>query len=164
MPFAELTRNNLTAWRIWDKHKPSMIARYAGSHCIVLEGLIQHTMREYSPTPVSDSDWVMWEVSNGCFYLEPRTRGPSVLLNMPGYRGIVSPATAGIIFTIGGLTKMIRLSRDQEFVFQYERLLAWAACQEDSATIMDAVGLPEHKKPRRNGGVQEAPCLDRMGS
>ncbi|HGN0313171.1 TPA: antirestriction protein [Proteus mirabilis] len=123
-----------------DADRINILPRYAGRHFIQLESLIYNVMGEYS----KDYDggfWIMWELSNGAFYMAPGDKTETYPMSCAGnwYEGTMSADAAGIVTCLVAFNRMAWHTREDRFTNLFYGLREWALEHPEAKEIFAAI-------------------------
>jgi hypothetical protein len=126
--------------RVNDADRMNILPRYAGRHFMLLEGLIYKVMGEYSEA-YNGGYWIMWELSNGAFYMAPGDQSETYPMSCAGnwYEGTMSADAAGIVACLVAFNRMAWHTREDRFTDLFYALREWAAEHPESAEIFRAI-------------------------
>lgn len=126
--------------RVSDEQRMNILPRYAGKHFMLLEGLIYKVMGEYSEA-YQGGYWIMWELSNGAFYMAPGDRRETFPMICAGnwYSGTMTADAAGVVACLVAFNRLAWHTREERFINLFYGLREWAAEHPEASEIFAAI-------------------------
>lgn len=123
-----------------DADRINILPRYAGRHFIQLERLIYNVMGEYSED-YNGGFWIMWELSNGAFYMAPGDKTETYTMSCAGnwYEGTMSADAAGIVACLVAFNRMAWHTCEDRFINLFYALREWALEHPEAKEIFAAI-------------------------
>ena len=136
----EAIETPLICSRVAESQRMNILPRYTGRHFMLMEGLIYKVMGEYSEA-YNGGHWIMWELSNGGFYMAPGDKNKTFPMCCAGnyYSGTMSADAAGVVSCLVAFNRMAWHTRDQRFSDLFYALREWAAEHPEAAEIFKAI-------------------------
>ncbi len=136
----EAIETPLICSRVAESQRMNILPRYTGRHFMLMEGLIYKVMGEYSEA-YNGGHWIMWELSNGGFYMAPGDKNKTFPMCCDGnyYSGTMSADAAGVVACLVAFNRMAWHTRDQRFSDLFYALREWAAEHPEAAEIFKAI-------------------------
>ena len=132
------TTQKIEAYRVSDHARIGTLPRHFGSRMMAFEGKVYDLMGEF----VADYDgafWDFYQLSNGGFYMAPKT--PPVQFSVPtnGFDGRMSADAAGITVCLFALSHLSFDGCDEVFARHFHWLRDFALGHAESAKIFAAI-------------------------
>jgi len=126
--------------RVAPSRRAVILPHYAGHHMLTLERLIYQAMREYAPD-YQGGCWIMWELSNGGFYMAPGGRDETYSMQCVGnwFDDTMSADAAGIVACLVAFNRLAWHTRHQRFIDLYHQLRDFALEHDEATKIMAAI-------------------------
>ncbi|WP_233890086.1 antirestriction protein [Paraburkholderia flagellata] len=130
--------NPVTASPVPEDRRLSFLPKHLGARLITGEALVYRWA-----SVLSDYDGGVWEfleLSNGGFYLAPRTtKRFAITCNLNGFTGEVTADAAGIIFTLYMLNQLANQTQEDSLINEYYLLRDFATTHREYAAIFGAI-------------------------
>jgi hypothetical protein len=130
---------SIVATLVPEKRRMEITPRYFGRYMIRGENAVYAAMESLCDIYRGGS-WDYVELSNGAFYMAPRTDGPlPISCDGNGYTGEMSPDAAGIVATLFALNAMAWSTQDETFTRLYYGLLDFVPIHPEARDIFAAI-------------------------
>lgn len=130
---------SIVATLVPEERRMEILPRYFGRYMILGENTVYTAMESLCDTYHGGS-WDYVELSNGAFYMAPRTEGPlPISCDGNGYTGEMSRDAAGIVATLFALNAMAWSTEDETFTRLYYALLDFVAPHPEAREIFAAI-------------------------
>lgn len=118
----------------------NILPRYAGKHALLLELAIFWAMRSYSED-YRGGYWIMWELSNGAFYMAPGDKTEAYKMSCAGnwYDGTMSADAAGIVSCLVAINQLAWQTEEDRFINLFHALREWALEHPEAEQIFRAI-------------------------
>ncbi|MEM5406283.1 antirestriction protein [Paraburkholderia unamae] len=121
------------------ERRMSFLPKHLGAHFVTGEALVYR----WACLLTEDNDggvWEFFELSNGGFYLAPRSPERfTITCNLNQFTGQVSADAAGIIFTLYMLNQLANQTQEDRLINQYYWLRDFATMHPEYAAIFGAI-------------------------
>lgn len=123
-----------------DEQRVNILPRYTGRHYMLMESLVYKVMREYSDT-YNGGFWIMWELSNGSFYMAPGDKNETYPMACVGnfYNGTMSADAAGIVSCLVAFNRLAWHTQEERFCDLFYGLREWAVEHPEADQIFAAI-------------------------
>jgi hypothetical protein len=131
--------SSIVATLVPEERRMDILPRYFGRHMIRGEIAVYAAMESLCDT-YHGGFWDYVELSNGTFYMAPRTDGPlTISCDGNGYEGEMSRDAAGVVATLFALNAMAWSTEDETFTDLYHRLVAFVPSHAEAREIFAAI-------------------------
>lgn len=123
-----------------DDDRANFLPKFLGFDTLIFELTTYHVLSEYCPE-YKGGYWVMWELSNGGFYMSPGRKDETYSMSCAGnyFDGVMTADAAGIVACLVALSRMLWRKPEEKLNNLFYRLRDWAGEHPEADKIFAAI-------------------------